>query len=102
LGATEVTRITAPATAKSNVIAGVTERNTDFHAPTWSARFIGQITSSWDINEQFVIPPDISIPIDIWNKLKNIVPKKNVKSAIDSILLVPFTSSIIPTINNLG
>jgi hypothetical protein len=77
------------------VSVGATEANTDFHAPMWSARFIGQITSWCDINGQSVIPPDISIPIDIWNKLKNIVPKKNVSSVKDNILVDQFIDLII-------
>jgi len=83
LGATEATNTAIPAAARSNVRAGATERNTDFHAPIWSAKFIGQITSSWVINGQSAIPPDISIPIDMWNKLVNITPKSK-KSVIDA------------------
>jgi len=65
LGATEVIETAIPATARSSVSVGTTERKADFHAPIWSARFIGQITSSCDINGQSDIPPDISMPIDI-------------------------------------
>jgi len=95
LGATEATKIAIPATARSSVSAGTTERKTDFQAPIWSAKFIGQITSACAINGQFVIPPDISIPIDIWNKLKNIVPRKNVSSVKDTILVIQFIGLII-------
>ena len=78
LGATEATNTAIPAAARSKVRVGTTERNTDFQASIWSVRFIGQMTSPCSINGQSVIPPDISIPIDIWNKLMNITPRSKV------------------------
>lgn len=78
-GATVATNTIAPVIASKRTMVGATARKTDFHAARWSAKSIGQITSSCAINGQSDIPPCISIPIDMWNRLTNIAPSRNVR-----------------------
>lgn len=47
------------------------------------------------MNAQSVIPSDILIPIDMWNKLKNIVPRKNAKKIRVNVFVIQFITLII-------
>jgi len=87
LGAIETTK-TAVTISKPRVGAKATKA--DFHAPIWSIRFMGQITSSGDINGQSVSPPDIPIPINMGDRLKLMAPRR--KNNIVLAIIFIFTT----------